>query len=105
MIIQVANIIIYYKKAMHLKGNGSLAWWQFHPCGIYQERKLYSHGRKQKAFLLSFGLGLSNWPSIYKKSAHHNTNKDPMSKTNMACAYVRVRSIKLMFGVEWLSKA
>ena len=85
MIIQVANIIIYYKKAMHLKGNGSLAWWQFHPCGIYQARKFYYHGRKQKAFLLSFGLGLSNWTSIYKKSAHHNTNKDPMSKTNMAC--------------------
>ena len=85
MVIQVATIIIYYKQVMHLKGNGSLVWWQFHPCGIYQERKLYSHGRKQKAFLLSFGLGLSNWPSIYKKSAHHNTNKDPMSKTNMAC--------------------
>ena len=85
MVILVATIIIYYKQVMHLKGNGSLAWWQFYPCGVYQERKFYSHGRKKKAFLQSFGLGLSNWPSIYKKSAHHNANKVPMSKTNRAC--------------------
>ena len=51
---------------------------------IKKENSILMVGKK-KAFLQSSGLGLSNRPSIYKKSAHHNTNKVPMSKTNRAC--------------------